>query len=123
MSSLAELLDFNPLTTFHIWAANLAYLKMSHDALYFLWYDLSSKTRSRYNSVIKSYEFYCSQVGLLAWLAIVQSLVEWAIGRVINKPLISFQKKVKPETIIAMISVLRSIHINRQYSLTPFKSP
>jgi hypothetical protein len=34
-----------------------------------------------------------------------------------------YQSKVKPETITSMLSALRSVHVDRQYSLTPFESP
>lgn len=34
-----------------------------------------------------------------------------------------FQGKVKPGTIITMLSALRSVHVDRQHSLAPFESP
>lgn len=96
---------------------------MSHDALNFLWNGLSADTRAGYNSAVKSYEFFCSQIGFRAWPASVQSLAEWATGRATGKSPMKFQGKVKPETITGMLSALRSVHVDRQYPLTPFESP
>src|SRR5882762_503390 len=58
-----------------------------------------------------------------AWPASVQSLAEWAIGRATGKSPMKFQGNVKPETITGMLSALRSVHVDRQYPLTPFESP
>jgi hypothetical protein len=69
-----------------------------------------------YHSAVKSYEFFCAQVGLQAWPASIQSLAEWATGRATGKP-IKFQGKVKPETIIGARNAL----VDRQYALTPFE--
>jgi len=123
VSSLAELLFTNPPPSFHVWSATLVHLKMSHDALNFLWNGLSADTRAGYNSAAKSYEFFCSQIGFQAWPASVQSLAEWATGRATGRSPMKFQGKVKPETITGMLSALRSVHVDRQYPLTPFESP
>jgi hypothetical protein len=106
-----------------VWSAALVHLKMSHDALNFLWNGLSADIRTGYNSAVKSYEFFCSQIGFQAWPASVQSLAEWAIGRATGKSPMKFQGNVKPETITGMLSALRSVHVDRQYPLTPFESP
>ena len=76
MSPLAELLHFNPPAAFHAWVDNLAYLKLSYDALYFLWNRLFPETRAGYSSAVKSYKYYCSQVGLQAWPATEQALAK-----------------------------------------------
>jgi hypothetical protein len=123
MSPLAELLHFDPPATFYAWVDSLAHLQLSKDALYFLWNGLSPETRAGYGSAVKSYEFFCSQTGLRPWPASVQSLAEWATGRATGRPLMSHQAKVKPETISSMLSALRSVHVDRQYSLAPFESP
>jgi hypothetical protein len=60
---LAGLLYFDPHQD------SLAHLKLSPDCTYFLWNGLSPETRAEYRSAIKSYEYYCSQVGLSAWPA------------------------------------------------------
>jgi hypothetical protein len=91
----------------------VSHLKMSHDALIFLWNGLSADTR------VKSYEFFCAQVE--AWPASIQSLTEWATGRATARPG-KFQGKVKRRTIIGIFSALRSVHVVRQYALTPFES-
>jgi hypothetical protein len=62
-------------------------------------------------------------MGLLAWPATEHTLAEWITARAIGKPLISHQNKVKPETIASMLSALRSVHVDRRYSLVPFESP
>jgi hypothetical protein len=120
---LAGLLLFNPPAAFHAWVDSQAHLKLSRDALYFLWNGLSPETRAGYGSAVKSYEFFCSQTGLRPWPATVQSLAEWVTGRATGRPLMQYQAKVKPETIASMLSALRSVHVDRQYSLTPFESP
>ena len=117
------LLLFNPPAAFHAWVDSQAHLKLSRDALYFLWNGLSPDTRAGYGSAVKSYEFFCSQTGLRPWPASVQPLAEWVTGRATGRPLMQYQAKVKPETIASMLSALRSVHVDRQYSLTPFESP
>ena len=123
MSPLAELLYFDLPAAFHAWIGSVAHLKLSHDALYFLWNGLSPETRAGYSSAVKSYEYFCSQVGLPAWPATEQALAEWITGRATGKSLMPFQKKVKPETIASMLAALRSVHVDRRYSLAPFDSP
>lgn len=123
MSPLAGLLNFHPPAAFHAWVDAQAYLKLSNDALYFLWNGLAPDTRAGYNSAVKSYEYFCSQTGLPPWPASVQVLAEWVTGRALGRPMIPYQAKVKPDTIISMLSALRSVHVDRQYPLTPFESP
>jgi hypothetical protein len=122
VSPLAELLHFDPPAAFRAWVDDLTHLKLSHDALYFLWNGLSLETRVGYSLAVKSYKYYCSQVGLLAWPAIEQAFAEWIIGRAIDRPLMQLQKKVKLETIASMLSALRSVHVDRRHSLAPFES-
>jgi hypothetical protein len=121
--SLAGLLHFNPPAAYHKWVDSLAHLKMSPDCMYFLLNGLSPDTRAGYGSAIKSYEYYCSQVGLSAWPASEYALAEWITGRATGRPLMPFQNKVKPETIASMLSALRSVHVDRRYPLAPFESP
>jgi hypothetical protein len=114
VSTLAGLLRFNTPAAFHVWKKDMNHLKLSYDALYFLWNGLAPDTRAGYNSAVKY-----SHMGLQAWPATEHALAEWITARASGKALISYQKKVNPETIASMLSALWSVHVDRRYSLVP----
>ena len=121
MPSMAELLNFNP--PLKEQEHELKHLKLSNDALYFLWHGLAPDTRTGYNSAKKSYEYYCGQFRLQAWPAQEKTLVEWITGRGTGRSKLKYQGKVKPGTIASMLSALQSVHVDRKYSLNLFDSP
>ena len=104
MPSVAELLNFNPPSK--EWEHELKHLKLSNDALYFLWHGLAPDTRTGYYSAKKSYKYYCGQFGLQAWPAQEKTLVEWITGRGTGRSKLKYQGKVKLGTIASMLLAL-----------------
>jgi len=77
---------------------------------------------SVYDSAKQSYEFYCVYFSLAPWPAQEHVLAEWASARAADSSQIKFQGKVKPKTILSMVSALRSVHVDRHLSTKPFES-
>jgi hypothetical protein len=121
VSPLAALFSHPP-PSFHTWKKSISHLNISLTATKYLWNGLSEETRSVYDSAKRSYEFYCAYFGLAPWPAQEHVLAEWASARAEGSSQIKFQGKVKPKTILSMVSALRSVHVDRRLSTKPFES-
>ena len=121
MSSLAALFS-QPPSSFHSWKQTVSHLNLSSAATKYLWNGLSEETRAVYESAKRSYEFYCSYFTIPPWPAQEHVLAEWASARADGSSQIRFQGKVKPKTILSMISALRSVYVYRRLSTKPFES-
>jgi hypothetical protein len=122
MSTLAGLLFSQPPPSFYEWERTIVHLNLSRTASKFLWNGLSEDTRSVYDSARRSYEYYCSYHNIKPWPAQEHTLAEWASARAEGNSQIRYQGKVKAKTIFAMMSALRSVHVDRRLSLKPFES-
>ena len=118
MSSLAALFS-QPPPSFHNWKNSISHLSLSLAATKYLWNGLSEETRVVYESAKRSYEFYCAYFGISPWPAQEHALAEWASARADSSSQIKFQGKVKPKTILSMVSALRSVHVDRRFPTKP----
>ena len=121
MSSLAALFS-QPPPSFHNWKNSISHLSLSLAATKYLWNGLSEETRVVYESAKRSYEFYCAYFGIPPWPAQEHALAEWASARADGSSQIKSQGKVKPKTILSMLSALRSVHVDRRFPTKPFES-
>ena len=122
MPTLAGLLFSHSPPSYYKWKETINHLKLSKAASKFLWNGLSEDTRTVYDSAKRSYEYYCSYYNISPWPAQEHTLAEWASARAEGSSQIHFQGKVKAKTIFAMMSALRSVHIDRHLSIKPFNS-
>ncbi len=116
MSSLAEPLTFKAPASFR-GKVN------APDSLYatLLWNGLAVDTRKRYQSPIKSYEYFCAINNIRPWPASEESLGRWISIRASgsDSPLL---RQAKPDTIQGYLSALRSYHIDLRLNTDVFNS-
>ncbi|RPA75415.1 hypothetical protein BJ508DRAFT_21409 [Ascobolus immersus RN42] len=96
------------------WASEVG---LSPRAARFLWWGLSAKTRSTYNTAYQSYRQFCLLAGFTRPLpATVQTLCEWAAE-------LAHCHSVKHSTIKTYLTALRSFHVDIGYPVTGFTDP
>jgi len=86
-----------------------------------LWNGLAVDTRRRYQSPIKSYEYFCVINKISPWPASEESLGRWIVIRTTGSNSL-FLRQAKPDTIQEYLSALRSHHIDLRLNTDVFNS-
>lgn len=94
----------------------------SHTYATLLWAGLGVETRKGYRSATKSYEFFCGMHGEQAWPAKLHLLAPWVVNRAYGST-IAHQGQIKPDTIVAYLSALRSVRVDCQLDTSVFEDP
>ena len=116
MSSLAEPLTFKVPASFRgkVNAPDNLYATL-------LWNGLAADTRRRYQSPIKSYEYFCTINKIRPWPASEESLGRWISTRASGSDSL-FLRQAKPDTIQGYLSALRSYHVDLRLDTDVFDS-
>lgn len=115
MSSLAEHL--------HLVEPSASYLSSTSGSTVvkrLIWFSLSSDTRKSYHTAVSSYEEFCMLQGVRAWPATSHMLEEWVANRIYGG-ILPRQTQIKPNTVVAYLSGLRSYQIDHRFPLDVFE--
>lgn len=99
------------------WVADQG-LGFSVPLLRFLYNGLATNTRSTYNGARVSYENFCARKGWNAWPAKSIPVAEWMAFRAIGN---NSEPSIPAKTIKQYLSHLRSVHVDRGYSMIVFE--
>jgi hypothetical protein len=95
---------------------------LSTNAKMNIWHSLSYRTRTGYKSARSSFEFFCKNRGIYAFLVQKRPLIEWVTLRAIGSPDSEpYQDRVFADTIMAYCFALRSVHVDRGLLLDVFQ--
>jgi integrase len=98
-----------------------AHPSLSYQAILLLWRGLAAPTRRNYSSAVSSYEFFCAEKGVLAWPTDELTLAQWVAARAFGNATPG-QGQLKPDTMNAYLSALRSVHVDQRLSVEVFES-
>jgi hypothetical protein len=87
-----------------------------------LWHGLSDGTRNSYRPAIKSWESYCDLHGVEKYPASLYHLGEWITQRIFGNASPGMSR-IKPTTMRAYVSAIRSHHVDANHDISVFDNP
>jgi hypothetical protein len=87
-----------------------------------LWHGLSDGTRDSYRPAINSWEGYCDLHGVVKYPAPLYHLGEWITQRTFGNASPGMSR-IKPATVRAYVSAIRSHHVDANYDTSVFDNP